>query len=91
MFALIAEDSAVNTLLSAVINEASPDEHGVCITGSQDDVLPRTDELCEPVCPIGAGVMPAKEREATAVAILREVPERRHIIPRSPCCAKRHE
>lgn len=46
--ALVDEDGAVNSVLSTVIDEFSPDEHGVTFEGSEDDVFARADELSDP-------------------------------------------
>lgn len=46
--ALVDEDCTVNSGLSAVVNELSPDEHGIALDGSEDDVFAGTDELSDP-------------------------------------------
>jgi hypothetical protein len=42
---LIAEDGAVDALLPAVVDELSPNKHGVGISRSQEDNLSRPDAL----------------------------------------------
>lgn len=43
--ALVDEDCTVNSGLSAIVNELSPNEHGIAFEGSEDDVFARADEL----------------------------------------------
>lgn len=46
--AFVDEDGAVNSGLSAVVDELSPNEHGITFEGSEDDVFAGTDELSDP-------------------------------------------
>ena len=45
--ALIDEDCAVDSGLSTIINELSPNEHGIAFNSSEDDVFAGTDELSD--------------------------------------------
>jgi hypothetical protein len=42
---LVAEDGAVDPVLSAVVDEDAPDEEGIGVLGSQHDLFARTNEL----------------------------------------------
>jgi len=70
--ALISEHGAVDSFLSAVVNELSPSEHGIRPLGSQDNFFPWADEQLT-LAAIGvsvAAVMPLVECEAIKIAIL---------------------
>ena len=69
---LVAESSAVDALLSAVVDELSPSEHGVGVFCSQNNLLSGADELSA-LAAIGvsvAAVMPLIEFEAVKISIL---------------------
>ena len=43
--AFVSEHGAVDALLAAVVDELSPDEHGVSVSGAKNDVLAGANEL----------------------------------------------
>lgn len=74
----VSEDGAVDAGLSAVVDELSPNKHGVSVTGSEDDFFARTrkDFLPSAICIPTARVVPLVEFEAGGVAILSQIPNR---------------
>ena len=44
-FAFVPEDGAVDALLAGIIDELSPNKHGISISGSEHDVLAGTNKL----------------------------------------------
>lgn len=72
----ISENSAINSRLSAIVNEASPNEKSVGATGTQYDLVARSSEQfsLSPVCVSVRAVMPLKECKARFIAVLRQVP-----------------
>jgi hypothetical protein len=75
---LVSEDGAVDSLLSAIVNELSPNKHSVGVLGSQDDLFARADELRASLLAWLAQptVVASVEREAIGVSVAREPPER---------------
>ena len=72
MRAFIAEHCAVDSLLAAIVDELSPDETGIGIFGSQDNLLARSDKELDDA-PIGvrpSRIVSIVERETVTVAIL---------------------
>jgi hypothetical protein len=61
--AFVSEDGAVDALLAGIVDELSPNEHGVSIPGSEHNVLSGADELASlsTVSIIIATVMPLVE------------------------------
>lgn len=45
--ALVDEDCAVDSALSAIVNKLSPNEDGIAFEGSEDDVFAGADELSD--------------------------------------------
>ena len=45
IWGFVTKDSAVDTGLSAVVDKLSPNKHGVCVAGSEHDMLAGTDKL----------------------------------------------
>ena len=83
---LIPEDSTIDTILSAVVDEASPHKQSVRSQGSEHNLFARPDELGT-LAAIGVSigaVMPLIHREAVFVAVFREPPER-FIARARPC------
>lgn len=74
----IPKDGAIDTLLAAVVDEPTPDEHGVSVSGSEHDAFSRSDELASTaaVTIAVAGVMAFIEFKARAVAVLGQIPKR---------------
>lgn len=74
----IAKDGAVDTLLSAVIDELSPNKHGITASGSEDNLLSWSDELdlAPAVLVLAARIVSLVHGEACSVAFLREPPLR---------------
>jgi hypothetical protein len=79
----VSEYSAVDALLSAVVDELPPNKHGVAVPGSQDNVLTGADELASlAAIPVTVGaIVPAIEGETRCIPVLRDEPER---ITQSP-------
>jgi hypothetical protein len=75
----VSEDGAVDAFLfrDRVVNELSPDEHGVSVSSAENNVFPRADELApSPAIRVAvAAVVPFIEFEAGDIAIFRHVPE----------------
>lgn len=44
-FAFVSEDGTVDALLSTVVDELSPNKHGISVACSKNDVLSGADEL----------------------------------------------
>jgi hypothetical protein len=78
----VSEDGTVDALLSAGVDELAPNEHRVCIAGSQDDFLARSSEKksFSTVPILVAGVVSLIEFKATRVAILGQIPKRFQVI-----------
>jgi hypothetical protein len=74
----VSEDGAVDANLAAIVDELSPNKHGVSVPGSEHDVLAGADKLAalSPVLVVIAAVMPLIEFEARPVAVLGDVPIR---------------
>jgi len=74
----VAKDGAIDALLSAVVDELAPDEHGIAISGPENNVLSRANELAplSTVLVVVGAVMSLIEFKATFVAVLRDVPKR---------------
>jgi hypothetical protein len=70
--AFIAENCAVNSLFSAVINEIPPNKHGVTASCSKDDFLSGANKQSafSPVFIMVGGVMPLIELEEGSVPVL---------------------
>lgn len=43
--AFVSEDGAVDALLPGIVDELSPNKHGVSVSGSKNDVLAGSDKL----------------------------------------------
>lgn len=78
MAAFIAEDGAIDALLSAIVDKLSPNKHGVSVSCTEDDVLAGANELTSfsAVSVSVRAVMALIEFHACFVAILRNVPDR---------------
>jgi hypothetical protein len=65
--AFVSEHGAIDALLSAVVDELSPNKHGVSVAGSEHDMLAGSDKLAalSSVSIIIATVVPFVEFEAT--------------------------
>lgn len=48
MVALVDEDRAIDSGLSAIVDELSPNENGITFEGSEDDAFAGADELSDP-------------------------------------------
>lgn len=72
----VAEHGAVDSLLPAVIEELSPDEHGIAGCGPQDNLFARPNEqftLSAIRISVGA-VVPLIKIKAITISILRQPP-----------------
>jgi hypothetical protein len=80
MRGFVAEDGAVDSLLPAVVDELSPDEHRVSAFSSEYHLSPRAREKSGPasVAVSVPGIVALIEFEAVKVAILCEPPEGLH-------------
>lgn len=78
MRSLVAEEGAVDAVLSAVIGELPPNKDGVSLLGAEDDLLAGTDEefSAAAVARSPRRVVPLVEGEAGTVTVLGEPPER---------------
>ena len=78
MAAFVSEHGAVDALLSAVVDELSPNKEGVGISGAQDDMLAGADELAWPaaVLVVIFAVVSLIEFQARNIAVLCHVPKR---------------
>jgi hypothetical protein len=65
--AFVSEDGAVDALLAGIINELSPNKHGISVSGSEHDMLAGSDKLAalSSVSIIIAAVMPLVEFKTT--------------------------
>lgn len=74
----VSEHGAVDALLPAVIDELAPDEHGVTVSGPENDVLAGANELAplSSVSILVGAVVSLIEFKATFVAVLCDVPVR---------------
>jgi len=65
--AFVSEHGAVDALLAGIIDELSPNKHGVSVSGSEHDVLAGTNKLTalSSVSVFIATVMPLVELQAT--------------------------
>ncbi len=74
----ISEHGAVDSLLPAVVDELSPNKHGVSVAGSEHDVLAGADELTSlsSVSVVIARIVPFIEFETGQIAVFRDVPKR---------------
>lgn len=74
VFRLVAEDRAVDSVLTAVIDEDPPHEHGVSVLSSQHNLFAWADELIvvslPPVLVDVSGVVPLVEFRAVKIAVL---------------------
>lgn len=84
---LIAEDRAIDAVLSAIVDEDTPDEERISALGSEHDLFTGADELVAVAgSPIGvsiARVVALVESDAIDVSVLCEPPERYHCFARS--------
>ena len=72
MLAFVSENGTVDALLSAIVDELAPDEHGVALQRPQHEFFAGANEQFSPA-PIGVSVravVPLVEREAIKVTIL---------------------
>ena len=65
--AFVSENSAVDALLAGIIDELSPNKHGVSVSGSEHDVLSGSDKLTSlsSVSVVIAAIVSLKELQAT--------------------------
>ena len=65
--AFVSEHGAVDALLPGIIDELSPNKHGVSVSGSEHDMLAWSDKLALPssVSVFIAAVVPLVELQAT--------------------------
>ena len=86
MRSLIPKDSAVDSLLPAIVLESPPDEQGASSLGSQNNLLSGADEL-SPLSAIGvsvSAVMPFVQSEAVTISVLSQPPKRLHGLWKVP-------
>lgn len=81
--ALVPEYRAVDALLTAGIDELSPNKKRVCSIGSEDNFLARASKQnSSPAVSVSiCGVVPLVEFEAGHVAVFGEIPERFNRLP----------
>ena len=74
--AFIAKDGAVDTLLAGIIDEFSPNKHGVGVSGSQHDVFSGADKLTalSSISVFITAIVPLEEFQATEITVFGEVP-----------------
>ena len=79
MRSFVSKHGAVDALLSAVVGELAPDEDGIGMLGSQDNLLAGSDkESADPaIAVVMRAVVPLVEPETVSISILREPPDRR--------------
>lgn len=82
MRSLIPKDSAVDSLLPAVVLELPPDEHGASSLCAQDNLFSWSDELSlsASVRVGSSAVVPLVHCETVKVSILGQPPDRLHWI-----------
>ena len=95
MLRFVSKDSAINAVLSTVVDELTPNKHGVGCGCSQDDLFAWADkQLSLPSIGVPiAAVVPFVEVEAVKVAILCQPPNRvtwehlttKFLLSRCPC------
>ena len=97
MGTLIAEDGTVDSLLSAAINEFSPNKEGISFPSSKDNLFAGAAEQLDgsPVFVSSAAIMSLVKFLADFVPILCYPPKRRHAaflndFTRSPMRFRRH-
>lgn len=78
----VSEDGAIDASLSAVVDEFAPDEHGVSVAGSENNVFSWPDKLAAlpSVFVLVGAVVSLIEFKATLVAVLCDVPKRFHLL-----------
>jgi len=81
-FAFVSEDGAVDALLPAIVDEFSPDKHGISVACSKNNVFSWSDELkaLSSVLVVIAAVVPFVEGETTLVSVFGDVPVRRAVV-----------
>lgn len=73
MWSFVSEDRAVNTLLSAVVDEVSPDKDCISESSPENDFLSGSDELgtSSAIRVVVATVVPLIHSDAVKVSVLR--------------------
>jgi hypothetical protein len=84
-FAFVSKHGTIDSLLSAIVDELSPNKHGISVSGSQHDVFAGADKLTSlsSVSIVIAAVVPLVEIKTTQIAVLRDVPIRQSQRPSS--------
>ena len=73
VWAFVSENGAVDSSLPAVVDELPPDKQGICVGGSQDDLLTGADKLSAPasISIFVATVMTFVEGKAIFIPVFR--------------------